>query len=277
MFPMEIISDGILQGSEPGIITGRAGLVNGRHGKALYTNGNDQWVNFGNQRNTCFGNLNACYHGFVMAMWLKVYRHKGSDEYYLCSGGHTVSSMGIAVLMQNSKLLVSARTDSRSWVPQHVDFEILTWYHVTLTWTVSNGLQLYLNALLVAGETTGAYVENNQGNWPDFILGTLNTDNRKLFAGEMSMDELRIWDAVMESSEIMDIYVSDVISLTVAWTRLGAIYRWHEFVLWQSDDEVALGQLMDYFRWAITHGLSNVNHHFRHRIASSGHSEVRKT
>ena len=131
-FPMEEVITDKLQGSIEGVVTGSVSLVVGKRGKALYTDGVDQWVNFGNQKHTCLGNLTVCHKGFVMALWLKAH---GTDEYYVSSGGYAVQSVVICVLMKSSKLVAIVRNETIAWYAEMMTlFDRNVWSHVALTW-----------------------------------------------------------------------------------------------------------------------------------------------
>ena len=54
---MEELVGTLLKGSVDGDIHGDVQLVAGKRGKAFYKNGMDQWVDLGNQRSNCMGNL----------------------------------------------------------------------------------------------------------------------------------------------------------------------------------------------------------------------------
>ena len=68
---MEMIENGNLIGSINGTVIGGAGLVVGKKGLALYINGDDQYVEFGCQGNTCLGSISLCAHGRVSAFWMQ--------------------------------------------------------------------------------------------------------------------------------------------------------------------------------------------------------------
>ena len=205
-----------LQASHEGIITGNASLLDGRRGKALYMNGFDQLVNFGNQWHSCLGNLTVCCDGFVMAFWLKAHRYDDvglSDVNYLTSGGHTYLSVGVAVLMQNSKSAVQVRNESVMWSARLISFDINIWNHVAVTWSGTNRGQIYIyvNGNVVA-ETK--LMNNCLQALNDFVLGSVNHVDefmKMIYAGEMSMDEFQVWDALFDSKAMKDIYENEII------------------------------------------------------------------
>ena len=211
---MEEIVGTSLKGSVDGDIHGDVQLVAGKRGKALYTNGVAQWVDLGNQRSNCMGNLNKCDNGFVMAMWLKMHPCDSSDKYYITSGGHTRTSMGVALLMKTKKLLVMFRTASWRWeltYPTQPFHD--TWYHVVLTWTAANGANIYINGAIGAADEQGySYASNLNGDtYTKFVLGTESTQPPTT-SGEMTIDELRIWDAAMNEQDIWSLYAADLMT-----------------------------------------------------------------
>ena len=200
---MDKIVGGALSGSVAGVLNGDVELVTGKQGRALHTNGLDQWVDMGNQRDNCMGDLEKCSNGFVMAMWLKMHRyHKlgtTDDEYYLTSGGHTRASMGVVLLMRAKVFLVNFRTASKYWqTTTTVQNTLHTWHHVILTWDASNGGKIYTNGMMDREERQGtSYTSNRAGDaYTKFIVGCESTLPPRN-AAEMTLYELRIWDAVM--------------------------------------------------------------------------------
>ena len=208
---MEEIVGTSLLGSVNGDIHGDVQLVPGKRNNALYTNGQDQWVDLGNQRSNCMGDLNKCENGFVMAMWLQMHPYDSSEKYYITSGGHTRQSMGVALLMQGKQLKVSFRTASWRWDLTYPTQPIpSTWYHVVLTWTAENGAHIYINGAIGAADKEGySYASNRNGDtYTKFVLGTEST-NPATACGEMTIDELGIWDAVMNQQDIWSLYAAD--------------------------------------------------------------------
>ena len=210
IFPMEEVSGGQLSGTVQGALVGDVKLVPGKRGQVLYVNGIDQWVNLGNQRHNCMGDLSKCNNGFVMALWIQM--HNNDDtEYYICNGGHTYRSIGVALTLRDKKIRTLFRTLTHFWVIYYDRGVYLhTWYHVVLAWNIANGGKVYINGVL-AGHVQDGIRKNSSQNgdaYVDFILGASNLNYE--IPGEMTLDELRIWDAVMYDQDILGLYVADV-------------------------------------------------------------------
>ena len=210
---MEEIASGKLSGSVQGDLFGDVNLVNlvpGKLGRALYVNGINQRVNLGNQRHNCMGDLSQCNNGFVMAMWIQMHANDG-DKYYISSGGQTGTSIGVVMMMRDKKLIVWFRTSTRLWEVRYRRVVSLnTWYHVVLAWNIANGGKAYINGVLASHDQDGySQTSNTQPNsYVNFMLGASNRDPN-VNPGEMTLDELRIWDAVMDDQEILSLYVAD--------------------------------------------------------------------
>ena len=213
---MEAFVDGVLSGSIPGTVIGDIKLIRGVRGHGLYLNGISQRVDLGNQRHSCLGNLNMCTKGVVMAMWLRMHKYDEpgnyNDEYYFSNGGQTVNSMGIALLMRQKKLLAMFRTETRLWEVYYDNgLSLHSWYHVVLTWSATSGGYVYIDGALGGHNQQGqSLTSNRKGNaYVNFVLGDAN-NNPPNDPGEMTLDELRIWDAVADVLWVWRLYAADV-------------------------------------------------------------------
>ena len=209
------LENGMLVGTYPGHFVGEVTLVHDKMNTALYTNGIDQWVNIGNHRDKCLGNLARCTKGFVMALWLRAPTDPtGRKHFYVNSGGHISKSMGIILHQKNMKLIAYYRTESwEDWRITVEDFADHVWYHVTLTGT-STGLKLYFNGCLSVRQDVSTASVNHEEPWhTDFVFGNSNTvldGSTSKSAGEMTLDDVLIWDADMNEEDVWEIYTGDI-------------------------------------------------------------------
>ena len=154
-FRMEKIEDGILVGSINGAIVGDAGLVTGKVGLALYTNGVDEYVNFGNQGDTCLGYFILCSHGWVTAFWVKLEGLPGLHA-IIDTGENANKGMSIALL--KGYLGVNFRSNSTYWAPgDFCSTPMQEWIHVVATWRPDYGAALYVKGELIVTDNTYAY------------------------------------------------------------------------------------------------------------------------
>ena len=206
IFPMDVMVDGMLLGSTNGRVVGGAQLVDGKRGKALYTNGVDQWVDLGNQKDNCMGDFEKCLNGFVMSLWLKMYRIGTNDvgEFYFTTGGDN----GVGLAQTNMILNVHFRSLSGYYWPVHspTTLSLHTWYHIVVTWESPNGAKTYINGALVSERQSHVGIVPSNNGQPNVTLGVSNILQSP---GKMEMDELRVLDAVMNEHDIWRLYITD--------------------------------------------------------------------
>ena len=193
------------------MITGDVQLVEGKVSNAVYTDGiHDQYVNLGNLRQYCVGDLRLCQHGLTISLWLRPHVRKSGEFHYFTNGGHTRKSIGVYLAQRYEGLRVYFRNDTGPWVVSEVPFEALNWYFISMVWGPNSGLRLYLNGCLAGEDRTLTHdASTSNGPYNDFILGASNiAEDRSFSRIEMTMDELKIWDANMAEDQVWDLYVS---------------------------------------------------------------------
>ena len=202
---MDEIVNRKLVGSINGVIVGNAGLVTGKVGLALYTNGIDQYVNLGNQGDTCLGYFILCSHGWVTAFWVKLGSLPGTHA-IIDTGVNANKGMGIALF--NGYLGAQFRSNTTHWTAG--DFwgtPLQDWMHVVATWKPSYGATLYVNGEMIATDDAPQVFNVVSANdEPLFIIGYSPYYNSKL---EMTLDELRVWDTVMDDEDVLALYNGD--------------------------------------------------------------------
>ena len=216
---MEEIIAGKLSGSVQGDIIGAVQLVPSKQGLALHLDGTGQRVNLGNQRHNYMGDFSQCTKGFVMAMWLQMHKYDpvggtySTDACYMSSGGHTRNAIGITLIMRESKLLLAFRAATKVWAL--LDDEVIqlnTWYHIVMAWNTASGGKAYINGALRRHDQAGESMASNREpvGREDFVIGDVNYGAPK-YPADMTIDELRFWDAVMEDHEVLDLYAADLL------------------------------------------------------------------
>ena len=212
-YPFDEVVNGQIVGFTPGVISGDVQLVEGKASKAVYTDGvHDQFVNLGNLRQYCVGDLRLCQHGLTISLWLRPHVKKSGAYHYFTNGGHTRESIGVLLAQKYSGLMAFFRNDTGPWEISRIPFEALNWYFVTMVWGPNSGARLYLNGCL-AGEdlTLKNDASNSNGQYNDFILGASNiATHRASTRIEMTMDELKIWDAQMTENQVWELYLSHI-------------------------------------------------------------------
>ena len=150
IFPMETIVNGSLVGTINGTLFGGPGLVTGKKGLALHTNGRDQYVDFGDQSDTCLGYLILCTHGWVAAFWMQP---RNDSNGVIMSTGAMVTGQGVSLVWMAGTLKTLLLSGNKSWSLSYADNTSHGWRHVVVTWHQCHGAKLYKDGRLVSTNT----------------------------------------------------------------------------------------------------------------------------
>ena len=118
--------------------------------------------------------------------------------------------MGIAIVQIDDTIYAVCRNEAGYWRVKDVPFEPLQWYHIMMVWIPNTALRLFLNGCLAKETYTFFSIESNmEGIHNSLVLGNSNipVDQHRFWA-EMAMDELKMWDAVMDDNKVWQIFIS---------------------------------------------------------------------
>ena len=201
---MEVIENGNLIGSINGTVIGDARLVSGKMGLALYTNGVDQYVDFGYQGDKCLGSISLCLHGWVTAFWVQLVND--NHGVIMDTGVYGYDRVWINV---NGSGFLNSRfksSPSKFWC---VSLKLPTqqdWFHIVVTWQLCSGAQLYIDGQLVDASPSSDSTPSN--GKPRLVLGATNK-YKNIY--KMALDEFRVWDTVMSDEEVLALYTVDAV------------------------------------------------------------------
>ena len=120
-------------------------VTNGRIGKAVSLDGNGQYVDLGDKRGTCMGNIDNCEHGMTVQFYLNP--KKLEDDSYV------LSTDSYSVYARNGRLYASFRTPDKQCVTSTNAIAKDKWQHVGLSWDPKTGLAMYVNGEQVDVQT----------------------------------------------------------------------------------------------------------------------------
>ncbi|CAH1776660.1 unnamed protein product [Owenia fusiformis] len=204
--PMDWIRDDIVEGeSLDGRIYNNAILDVGQVDQGIYLNGLDQWVDLGNHRHECFGDLQLCPNGYTLSIWLYIGPKVANEMYYFSSGGQTGYSFGVALRWLSGDLSSWFSTRDEIWKVSHPG-EKGVWQHIVLTWKQVEGLSLWINCTNVETDTVSDTRNVQTTQWNNIVLGRPN--NNFGYYGEAIFDELIFWDKKLEDERIEDLCVA---------------------------------------------------------------------
>ncbi len=204
-FDMECIIGDVLVGPINGSLHNNPGLVDGKIGRALYTDGVSQYVNFGSHRDKCIANLDLCPQGLTVMLWLKIGDAGHSYEFYISNGGQAAQSHGMCLRKINGHLESRFRKPNghlwQVFCPLPPDYD--AWHHVAVAWKSNIGLKLYVDGVL-KNEKRSPHGNSANNIFTDFVLGNANNLAVSYF-GQAWYDELRIYYDYKVPSFIMSV------------------------------------------------------------------------
>ncbi|CAH1793213.1 unnamed protein product, partial [Owenia fusiformis] len=206
--PMDGKRDDILEGECPnGRIYNNATLDDGQVDQGIYLDGIDQWVDLGNHRHECFGDLELCPNGYTLSMWLYIGPKVANEMYYFSSGGQTGSSFGVALFWLAGNLGSWFSTRTEIWKVSYPGATLREqWRHIVLTWKQDEGLKLWIDCVNVESDTMSETRNVPNTPWNNVVLGRPNKNFAKF--GEAIIDELIFWDKKLPDERIEDLCVA---------------------------------------------------------------------
>jgi len=198
------------------------GYVGGQVGGAVDLSGTDEWLSvtgtdiFGN---TGLAATDSSTTAYSWQAWVNPADDVTSgDDYILSTTNSTLTGQGFALagrIDQNEDLDVFKQGAafnspffgiSNNALPADAD----GWYHVLTTWDTTNGLTTYINGVSVGGPTGAdsvlAQAVDGLNIGADQNIGPGDTIPGRFFEGQI--DEVAIWDRVLTTTEIADLYNS---------------------------------------------------------------------
>ena len=213
---MEVIENGNLIGSINGTVFGGAGLVAGKIGRSLYTNGINQYVDFGYQGDTCLGSPSLCAHWWATAFRVQLLGTNTGTIMDFGMDGHEF----VQIYMGSSNYLMARfRHSDKVWGVSHQLLSREGWIHVVATWELCYGPKLYIDGQLVTQVTSPSNPYIRPADMQRFVLGE---DNNYYETYKMKTDEIRVWDAVMDYEEVLAVYNMDT---ELNWSKLHLVTR----------------------------------------------------
>ncbi|XP_064599655.1 uncharacterized protein LOC135466195 isoform X2 [Liolophura sinensis] len=126
---------------------GHPKLVDGRIGKALFLNGQAQFMEIKKENIGCLANVGRCQSGFTLSMDINFITIE-EGMYVFSSGGEESNSSGITCRVHNSEFEVTVSTAIKIWTGTFPVTKVQThrWTKFEYSWSVMEGLYVYLNS-----------------------------------------------------------------------------------------------------------------------------------
>ena len=214
----EITNDGrtLVHPSLPITLHGNPVLVPGRVGNAVNLNGGMQYIDLGQNMDTCLGNLEKCKHGITISFWVKF--NEFNYNMFLLSTGIN----GIKMYYLGGFIYLKIDSMGKSWRASLPRPEIGKWHYLELSWHPEFGVSLYLDNLLRDHEEYVNVPETNRNVDDRFLIGAPNSDDtpgRRYNYAAMDVDEMEIWYGRRDELVAFDYIVRGMLQMATALVR----------------------------------------------------------
>uniref|UniRef100_A0A674CBD4 Adhesion G protein-coupled receptor D1 n=1 Tax=Salmo trutta TaxID=8032 RepID=A0A674CBD4_SALTR len=196
-------------------IGNRPDIVEGMVNKGIYLNGDNggTFLHFGNYQNTCISDPTLCGpEGITFSFFWK--NQETESRFAIVSGGKVISN-GFSVYANAYIGYVEfyTRGNFKRW---RANINILGpfWTHILFTWTLKDGLNIYINGTFNTSDPTGNVSMNYGDPYPDLVIGTGNDQS---YGHHLTgaFDEFIIWERALSPEEILMYYKA---AIGDAWT-----------------------------------------------------------
>uniref|UniRef100_A0A8C6Q408 Adhesion G protein-coupled receptor D1 n=1 Tax=Nothobranchius furzeri TaxID=105023 RepID=A0A8C6Q408_NOTFU len=195
-------------------ISATVDIVEGMVNKGIFLNGDNggTFLHFGNYQNSCISDPTLCSpKGITFSFFWKNY--EVDARFALASGGKVISN-GFSVFTNPlvGHVEIYARGNSHRWkakIPLPDQF----WTNVLFTWTMKEGLKVYINGTYSAGDPKGDVSGNYGDEHSDLVIGTGNNMAYRHYVTG-AFDEFVIWERALSPHQIL-LYYNAAIGGTV--------------------------------------------------------------
>ncbi|KAM6954462.1 adhesion G-protein coupled receptor D1 [Aplochiton taeniatus] len=187
-------------------ISATVDIVEGMVNKGIYLNGDKggTFLHFGNFQNSCISDPTLCGpEGITFSFFWK--NQEAQSRFAIASGGKVISN-GFSVYANAYGGYVEfyTRGNSKRW-KANINIPGPFWTHVLFTWTLTDGLKIYINGTFNISDPTGNVSKNYGDPYPDLVIGTGNDQSYSHYVSG-AFDEFVIWERALSPKEILMYY-----------------------------------------------------------------------
>ncbi|XP_062400031.1 adhesion G-protein coupled receptor D1 isoform X2 [Sardina pilchardus] len=188
-------------------ISATVDIVEGMVNKGIYLNGDQggTFLHFGNYKNSCISDPMLCGpQGITFSFFWK--DQEVESRFSIASGGKVMSN-GFSVYTNPLGGYVEfyTRGNSKRWMAK-IDLPGPYWTHILFTWTMTDGLSVYINGSFSVSDTKGNFSQNYGDTYPDLVIGVGNDIKSKGHYATGAFDEFVIWERALSPEEISMYY-----------------------------------------------------------------------
>uniref|UniRef100_A0AAR2IU33 Adhesion G protein-coupled receptor D1 n=1 Tax=Pygocentrus nattereri TaxID=42514 RepID=A0AAR2IU33_PYGNA len=177
-------------------------IVEGVVNKGIYLSGDRgaTFLHFGNYRNSCISDPTLCGpQGVTFSFFWK--NQEVESRFAVLSGGKIISN-GFSVYANPVGGYVEfyTRGNSRRW-KVHITPPGPFWTHILFTWTLKDGLKVYINGTFNISDEVGGVSQVYGDTYTDLVIGTGNRESYEHYVTG-AFDEFVIWERALSPKEI---------------------------------------------------------------------------
>ena len=167
--PMNIFRSDTLMNSNLNVrMSGNPTLEPGKIGNAINLDGRRDYLDAGDQSDTCLGDTSLCVYGIMVSSWIKF--NELADNMYLFSSGNK----GFKLYYDDGRLVGEVQRGNDNWKTDWSGAQTGRWYFVELAWDPANGIRLFVDQQEVAKSTEKRAKEPREGT-SQLYIGRANT------------------------------------------------------------------------------------------------------
>uniref|UniRef100_A0A673ZNV3 Adhesion G protein-coupled receptor D1 n=1 Tax=Salmo trutta TaxID=8032 RepID=A0A673ZNV3_SALTR len=224
-------------------IGNRPDIVEGMVNKGIYLNGDNggTFLHFGNYQNSCISDPTLCGpEGITFSFFWK--NQEAESRFAIASGGKVISN-GFSVYANAYAGYVEfyTRGNSKRW-RANINIPGPFWTHILFTWTLTDGLNIYINGTFNTSDPTGNVSMNYGDPYPDLVIGTGNEQSYGHYVTG-AFDEFVIWERALSPEEILMYYKAAIGNVRVTDVSYSIITKLSEEIHSSQDPVPMLGFL----------------------------------
>jgi hypothetical protein len=143
----------------PGFTGGNAVLLDGK-----------QYLTYGDQTDSCFGDVERCTKGVTIRFNLRLNR-QSSKCFVFSNGGEEAANYGYAMWFENNKLYTRTSTKGSEWTISTSSVQVEKFMKVEMSWSLQNGIQLSIDKEV---KTTKRFISRPSKTYTavrEFVIG----------------------------------------------------------------------------------------------------------
>ena len=163
---------------------GNPTLEGGKIGNAINLDGRRDYLDAGDQSDTCLGDVSLCVYGLTVSSWIKF--NQLSDNMYFFSSGNK----GFNLYYDDGRLIGEVQRGNDKWKTEWAGAQLGRWYFVELTWDPDSGIRLFVDQQEVARSSEKTASEAREGS-SQLYIGRANTEMARERYANAVFDEVQ--------------------------------------------------------------------------------------